>query len=749
MVRSIIALSLLAVVLSTVPAAGGGVRVWGYDAEELADLLARGERELLSHIDFSRHRVREVDRLGEDAPYALGLIYADLGIHDVAEELLRHAVETGAEPWRDEAFSTLTELLVDQERFADLETLARESSGLEARLSLSLALYEQQRFGELADELVALRPLVEDAYPPTAPAAQEAALWHAITLVELDRSGWADAIRALYRDYPSGAVHSRVWVYLINRDGLLESFSADEIDFFRAKQLQSEGRSGEAATILFGLASAPNDLLRSPWGMLEIYNAGVRSGRLSAAAEAMLAVTRTTTDGETPGDGAGSDLRLRGLEYAGRLYRLAGAYGAAVPLLERSLAAATGEADEKRLRWYLLSTHVRRDPIATAFELSTIVPTLTDPPYFGDVFSELAGLLAERERWDAVLAAYDAIARFATPAARARYEIILARAFETGRLSAAAARAEELRVRYLERAASQRDNLFAALVATTLLGRDGAGLLAIDAAGGGASRTLDASADEAGPASAGEDGGDGGDGRAPETALAETYLGYALLDRLFATVRTSDSIDADLRVRAAARLAREGRIRESVLVLSRLEASGAPLTREAARLRYPLAYAAIIERRVAAEEVDRATFYALIREESLFDPEISSFAGAVGLAQLIPSTADDIARRMDLEEPVLTDPADNLAIGARYFSMLTGQFGTVARALAAYNGGQGNVRRWERRSPALDEILFHQSIPFPETYNHVRKVVVSAAYYGYLYADRAPAESVRLIFDLR
>ncbi len=746
MVRSIIALSLLTVALSSAPAAGGGVRVWGYDAEELADLLARGERELLSHIDFSRHRVREVDRLGEDAPYALGLIYADLGIHDVAEELLRHAVETGSKPWRDEAFRALTELLIERKRFAELETLARQSSGLDARLALALALYEQQRFAELADELVALRPLVDDAYSPAAAVAQEAALWHAITLVELDRSGWADAIRALYRDYPSAAVHSRVWVYLINRDGLLESFSTDEIDFFRAKQLQSEGRSGEAAAILFGLASAPNGLLRSPWGMLEIYNAGVRSGRLSAAADAMLAVAGTIADDESPADGADSDLRLRGLEYAGRLYRLAGAYGAAMPLLERSLAAATGEVDEKRLRWYLLSTHVRRDPIATALELSTIVPTLTDPAYFDDIFVELAGLLAERERWDAVLAAYDAIADFATPAARARYEIILARAFETGRLSAAAAGAEELRVRYLERAASQRDNLFAALVAAALLGQDGADLLAIDEGGGGASAPLEPSAGEADSASAGEDGGDG---RTPEISLAETYLRYALLDRLFATVRASDAVDADLRVRAAARLAREGRIRESVLVLSRLEASGGSLTREAARLRYPLAYAAIVEQRVAAEEVDRATFYALIREESLFDSEISSFAGAVGLAQLIPSTAYDIARRMDLEEPLLTDPADNLAIGARYFSMLTRQFGTVARALAAYNGGQGNVRRWERRSPALDEILFHQSIPFPETYNHVRKVVVSAAYYGYLYADRAPAASVRLIFNLR
>lgn len=737
MVRRLIAISLLAAALSTAPAAGGGVRVWGFDVDELADLLARGDREHLRHVDFSRHRVGEVDRLGEDAAYALGLMYVELGIHDVAEDLLRHAIAKTSQPWSDEAFDALVDLLVDQERYAELEALAREANGLDARVALALALYEQERYEELAAQLESLRPRIEDAYPPGSAPAQEAALWHAITLTELERPGWADAIRALYRDYPSAAIHSRVWVYLINRDELLDAFTVDEIDFFRAKQLQSEGRSDEAATILFGLASTPNDLLRSPWGLLDIYGAGVRSGRLSAAAEAILAAAA----------GPPSELDRRALEYAGRLYRLAGAHGAAIPLLERSLALQTDEADERRLRWYLLSSRVRRDPVGAAGSLATVVPTLSEPAYFGDIFVELAGLLAESERWDAVLNAYEAIEGFATPAARARYEIILARAFETGRLRAAAGRAEELRLRYFERAAAQREDLFAALVATTLLGRDGTGLLAIDPARSVATRRV-------APASGEPSDGSDAEASAPEPAsrsvlLAETYLRYALLDRLFDTVRGSVAIGPELRARASVRLASEGRIRESVLALSLLEASGGTLTREAAKLRYPLAYAAIIERRVAVEDVDRATFYALIREESLFDPQISSFAGAVGLAQLIPSTAADIARRMDLEEPDITDPADNLAIGARYFSMLTAQFGTAARALAAYNGGQGNVRRWERRSPALDEVLFHQAIPFPETYDHVRKVVVSAAYYGYLYAGRPPSETVRLIFDLR
>ena len=245
---------------------------------------------------------------------------------------------------------------------------------------------------------------------------------------------------------------------------------------------------------------------------------------------------------------------------------------------------------------------MRREPVEAAFSLATVVPTLSDPPYFGDIFFELAGLLAERERWDAVLAAYEAIDEFATPAARARYEIILARAFETGRLSAAAGRAEELRSMYLERAAAQRENLFAALVAVALLDDDGTDLLAIDETPSVSSRAaLRASGDGAagqGPDPAGE-----ADAAAvPAVLLAETYLRYALLDRLFATVRGSVAVGPHLRTRAAARLAREGRIRESVLTLGSLEASGGSLTREAARLRYPLAYAAIIERRVAPKK---------------------------------------------------------------------------------------------------------------------------------------------------
>ena len=300
------------------------------DADDLSAELARSEYESLRHVSFSRHRLEEAERLGEDATFALGLIYLELGIDTIGEQLLELASNRAPEPWRTEAYSRLLDLYRDSERYEQLAVHAsREPADLDARIALLEALYELGRFDEIETLMLESRIQI-DAIPATDPVAAESALWWAIARVELERPDWPDAIRALYRDYPASQPHSRVWVYLINRDELLDAFGVDEIDLFRAKQLQSEGRSAEAAAILFGLASAPNDLLRSPWGLLDIYTAGVRSGRLSAAAEALRAAAA---------DDAPPDLHRRALEYAGRLYRRSGAWGAAMPLLEREPGA--------------------------------------------------------------------------------------------------------------------------------------------------------------------------------------------------------------------------------------------------------------------------------------------------------------------------------------------------------------------------------------------------------------------------
>ena len=92
--------------------------------------------------------------------------------------------------------------------------------------------------------------------------------------------------------------------------------------------------------------------------------------------------------------------------------------------------------------------------------------------------------------------------------------------------------------------------------------------------------------------------------------------------------------------------------------------------------------------------VSPETILAVIRIESAFDVEATSEAGAVGLMQLLPSTAEEIASELGIEwagEETLRDPAANIRMGTYYLAKLLGQFDNLSAALAAYNEGPGRV----------------------------------------------------------
>jgi soluble lytic murein transglycosylase len=368
------------------------------------------------------------------------------------------------------------------------------------------------------------------------------------------------------------------------------------------------------------------------------------------------------------------------------------------------------------------------NPVGAAAAIHAVVPTLTDPPYFDDVFAELLGLLTERREWESVLQAYQALSDFATHGVLAAYEVVLAEAVANSLLKTSAERRTDLRDMYLNRAAAQREDVFSALLAATLLGEDGLDVL-LDAA----DRELTGAPDYS----------------EQQADFIRALMRFGLFDRAYgAAMEDTSLVDITTLADLADELSRAGRPRQSIQLAIRTPAED-PSSRAFRQMllrRYPLAYAGIFESVLTDEPVDRWLLYGLVRSESLFDADAVSSAGAVGLAQLLGPTAEDVARRMRLDTPVLTDPLDNLRIGARYVSMLTEQFGSRLKALMAYNAGPGRVRSWESRVPDLDGILFHRAVPFQETYNHVRNVVVSTSYYSYLYADRAPADTVRFLF---
>lgn len=156
----------------------------------------------------------------------------------------------------------------------------------------------------------------------------------------------------------------------------------------------------------------------------------------------------------------------------------------------------------------------------------------------------------------------------------------------------------------------------------------------------------------------------------------------------------------------------------------------------ALRLLFPLDNADVLSREARRRSIDPVFAAALIRQESGFDPEAVSGAGARGMMQVMPSVGADIARRshFPMWDPVLLfQPDVNLEIGMTQLQNLFGRFQDPVRVLAAYNAGGGRVLAWERRAGVGDPEVFIERIPFPETRDYVRTVLRNREAYRRLY----------------
>ena len=114
------------------------------------------------------------------------------------------------------------------------------------------------------------------------------------------------------------------------------------------------------------------------------------------------------------------------------------------------------------------------------------------------------------------------------------------------------------------------------------------------------------------------------------------------------------------------------------------------------RARYPLRYEHIVRGHARNYDLDPALVAAVIYQESKFEPAARSDSGAIGLMQLLPATARGIATRtggIAFRDDDLLDPELNVRYGCWYLRHLLRKYGSLDDALAAYNGGQGNVDR--------------------------------------------------------
>jgi soluble lytic murein transglycosylase len=168
-----------------------------------------------------------------------------------------------------------------------------------------------------------------------------------------------------------------------------------------------------------------------------------------------------------------------------------------------------------------------------------------------------------------------------------------------------------------------------------------------------------------------------------------------------------------------------------------LAEAGAPgLTPAFWRLLYPFGYAEIVREAARRAGLDPFLLAAVIREESSYDPRARSWVGAVGLMQLMPDTARLAAAEAGIrfaESAGLWEPPVNITLGAHYLAQLQTRFREPLFAVASYNAGPHRVQRWLAERRTADPEEFIDQIPFDETRAFVKRVYASWHQYRRLY----------------
>ncbi len=153
------------------------------------------------------------------------------------------------------------------------------------------------------------------------------------------------------------------------------------------------------------------------------------------------------------------------------------------------------------------------------------------------------------------------------------------------------------------------------------------------------------------------------------------------------------------------------------------------------RLVFPAPYARVVRQFAQQSAVDPRLLLGVMRQESLFNPDATSWVGARGLGQVMPGTAAGIAEGLgfaNFDSDDLYRPAVSIQFGAHYLGHQLAAFdGSAQAAAAAYNGGPGNAERWLEQS--TDQDLFTELIDFRETRDYVKLVYGNWGMYQLLY----------------
>ena len=154
---------------------------------------------------------------------------------------------------------------------------------------------------------------------------------------------------------------------------------------------------------------------------------------------------------------------------------------------------------------------------------------------------------------------------------------------------------------------------------------------------------------------------------------------------------------------------------------------------------YKKEYSEYVKKYSQEYEVDENLVYAVIKAESNFNPKAKSNKNAIGLMQIVESTAKEIWKKVDIQltddelEEELIKPETNINLGSKYLSILIEKYQNIEIAITAYNAGIGTVDNWIEKGIIKSDGSDIENIPYKETNNYVRKILRDYKIYNNLW----------------
>ena len=470
------------------------------------------------------------------------------------------------------------------------------------------------------------------------------------------------------------------------------------------------------------------------------------------------------------GDLVDKKIKYYAMIYSGLLYNKNDNYRRrALKQFEAALAFAGDDGERDQALWYYLQSCLKISTEEAVEGLQKYAPQFCQKEYFDDFFDSLSVLLFSGGKWELFEKVFAAVKEHASQATVSKYAYLAARVMESQMSGIDKNKIESC---YRLAAESYPGSLvYYKLLAAKELGYspeqvgkmffgsavNGADVKTKDAATEIAVKTKNASITETGSKTKKVPPLEAESARKLLLGYADFGLGELIYDEWkYFFDKDKFMIDLDTVVRLSdflRRMAKESNdyYSKSLRMIARsANLEGAQISRAAFELLYPQNFSASIKVAAKEFEVDDYLMFALVRTESFFEPRVQSHAGAIGLTQLMESTAADCARRLKVQDYNLLDPATNIRFGTYYYSTMKKRLdNSGVLALFAYNAGITVVRRWIRSSKIelnergdLWSDMFLETLPFAETRDYGRRVVSAAAMYAWLYDGKNPCDIV-------